>query len=321
MGLMSETDRRFINLERKLGIFVIVAISGIALLIALIGIKNDIFVSKARLYTIADSGKGLYEGMEVKLSGFSIGKVKKMYLDDITKVKMEMSINRDYLKWIKTDSKAILAKEGLIGESIIELTAGSPNSMTLDPEAVVPFVREVGLSEIAEDLKGDINKLLSEIGEIIHYINNPEGDIKLMLTNLNRLSSDLLEVSKSANLIINNTDKRLESIVVNFNTMLNSATETVEEAKLSVSNLDPAIISLESALEKADSSMENLQAITDDLKNVVQAKSPNLAGAISKGERVMGQAGDVLESLKNTWPISDNIKTSEKKSIKVDSYE
>ena len=112
---MSETDRRFINMERKLGIFVIVAISGIALLIVLIGMKNDIFAAKARLYTIADSGKGLYEGMEVKLSGFSIGKVRKMYLDDITRIKLEMNINRNYLKWIKIDSKAILVKEGLIG--------------------------------------------------------------------------------------------------------------------------------------------------------------------------------------------------------------
>ena len=318
---MSETDRRFINLERKLGIFVIVAISGIALLIVLIGTKNDIFAAKARLYTIADSGKGLYEGMEVKLSGFSIGKVKKMYLDDITRIKLEMSINRDYLKWIKVDSRAILAKEGLIGEGIIEITAGSPDSIPLDPEGIIPFAREVGLSEIAEDLKGDINHLLSEIGEIIHYINNPEGDIKLMLANLNRLSSDLLKVSASADRIMNNTDKRLKSIAVNFKTLLNSAAETVEEARSSVYSLDPAIYSLESALEKADRSMENLKAITDDLKDVVEAKSPDLAGAISKGEHVMEKADDVLKSLKNTWPISDNIERPEKKSLKVDSYE
>lgn len=318
---MSETDRRFINLERKLGIFVIVAISGIVLLVALIGMKNDIFAAKARLYTIADSGKGLYKGMEVKLSGFSIGKVKKMYLDDITKIKLEMKINRDYLKWIKIDSKAILVKEGLIGEGIIEITAGSPDSIPLDPEGFIPFVREVGLSDIAEDLKGDITPLLNEIGEIVHYVNNPEGDIKAMLANLNRLSSDLLEVSKGANFIVNNTDKRLESIAVNFNTMLSSATQTVEDAQSSVYSLDSAILSLESALERADRSMENLQAITEDLKGVVQAKSPDLAGAISKGERVMDQADDVLESLKNTWPISGNIKTPEKKSLKVDSYE
>lgn len=318
---MSETDRRFINLERKLGIFVIVAISGIALLIALIGKKSDIFVAKARLYTIADSGKGLYEGMEVKLSGFSIGKVKKMYLDDITKIKLEMNINRDYLKWIKIDSKAILAKEGLIGEGIIEITAGSPDSIPLDPEGLIPFVREVGLSDIAEDLKGDIKHLLSEIGEIVHYINNPEGDIKDMLANLNRLSSDLLEVSKSANFIVNNTDKRLESIALNFNTLLSSATQTTEEAQSSVYSLDSAIYSLESALEKANSSLENLQAITDDLKDVVQAKTPDLKSAISKGEHVMDQADDVLKSLKNTWPIRDNIEILKKKSLKVDSYE
>ncbi len=50
--------------------------------------------------------------MAVKLRGFNIGKVEKLELTDDARVKVTLSILRSHMKWVKSDSKARLLKEG-----------------------------------------------------------------------------------------------------------------------------------------------------------------------------------------------------------------
>ncbi len=56
MAILHDEDARFKGLEKKIGLFVIVAFLGIVLTIIAVGIQQDLFSPKTRLFIITDSG-------------------------------------------------------------------------------------------------------------------------------------------------------------------------------------------------------------------------------------------------------------------------
>ncbi len=314
MAVIKETDPRFINVEKKIGMFVLIAIAGIALVIAFIGIQQDVFTSKTEIYFITDSGEGITEGMAVKLSGFKIGKVKKLNLDDVAKVKVELSINTRYMKWIKTDSKARLAKEGLIGDSIIEITPGSAKASQIAEKGMIAFARARGLSDIAEELKEEVTPVLTEIKEIIHYVNDPQGDIKHTLKNISKLSDEVFTTKQHLDNLLKDAGGSMKKV----DPLLDSTKKTMTTVESMVQKIDK---DLPSMMEKVDKSLTNVQKMTDDLKKATEQSAPKIPSLVEKGDDIAGGTKEIIDSVKKMWPIRSFIKNPEEKTLKVDSYE
>lgn len=339
MGIMKETDSRFVNLEKKLGVFVLLAIVGITLLIVFISLRQDIFAAKTRLFLIADSGKDISEGMAVKFSGFKIGKVKRLTLDDIARVKVEISINKNYMKWIKGDSRARLSREGLIGESIIEITPGSADAAQVEEEGIIPFERERGLGEVAEEVRDEIKILLADVKEVIGYINDPEGEIKSTLKNVNRFSEDIHVTRKKVDDLLENMDEKLDGTFSKVDSLLDSTTQTVSGADNVINRTEDVLESARQTLTRADDliggveddyhdisemareSLENIRKITEELRKATEEAAPEIPALVDRGSDIADGAKEITDSVKKTWPIRSYIESPREKRLKVDSYE
>ena len=168
MAILQDEDKRFKGLEKKIGLFVIVAVVGIILTIVGIGIQQDLFAPKTRLYFITDSGQDIAEGMAIKLSGFNIGKVDKLELTADAKVKVTLSIIGRYMKWVRTDSQARLLKEGVIGATVIEITPGTEKTEPLKNDNQIAFKRESGLGQVVDELHAQIMPLIEDIKRVVN---------------------------------------------------------------------------------------------------------------------------------------------------------
>ena len=166
MAILHDEDTRFKGLEKKIGFFVIVAFLGIVLTIIAVGIQQDLFSPKTRLFIITDSGQDISEGMAVKLRGFNIGKVEKLELTDDARVKVTLSILRSHMQWVKGDSKARLLKEGVIGANIIEITLGSEKEKPLEHNALIAFERERGLGQVVDQLYAEVIPLIDDLKRV-----------------------------------------------------------------------------------------------------------------------------------------------------------
>jgi phospholipid/cholesterol/gamma-HCH transport system substrate-binding protein len=166
MAILQDDDTRFKGLEKKIGFFVIAAFLGIVLTIIAIGIQQDLFSPKTRLFIITDSGQDISEGMAVKLRGFNIGKVEKLELTDDARVKVTLSILRSHMQWVKSDSKARLLKEGVIGANIIEITLGSEKEKPLEHNALIAFERERGLGQVVDQLYAEVIPLIEDLKRV-----------------------------------------------------------------------------------------------------------------------------------------------------------
>jgi phospholipid/cholesterol/gamma-HCH transport system substrate-binding protein len=309
MAVLRDNDQRFKNLERKVGIFVLCCIFGLLAIIIVIGLQQDIFTPKSRIYFITTTGTGIYNGMSVKLSGFKIGKVEQISLDNGAMVKVVLLINSDYMKWVKINSKAYLKKEELIGDSIIEISRGADDAIGVSGDALIPFEREKGLVGIAEDFSNDMKPVISHVTNILEYVSNPNGELKQTIVNLKKVSSELSKTVVSVDTVIKNTDKNIPETFDNVNTLLKSSKQTIVEAG--------------EIIKKTDKTIANLESITGAAKDAVPKITPAIPVIVNKSERIADGTLEIVDSLKQTWPISINIKpiNEQPQPVKIDSYE
>jgi len=167
MAILQDDDARFKGLERKVGWFVLVAILGIVIAVVSIGIQQDVFSPKTRVFFVTDSGQDINEGMAVKLSGFVIGKVKKLELTDDARVKVTLSLLREYMKWVRGDSRARLLKEGVIGATVIDITPGTETTPVLARDSQIAFERERGLGQIVDQLYAEVIPLIEDMKRVL----------------------------------------------------------------------------------------------------------------------------------------------------------
>ncbi|MCE5194366.1 MAG: MlaD family protein [Nitrospiraceae bacterium] len=254
---MKETDPRFINLGRKAVLFFAIAVIGIIATLIFIGMESGIFTKTFRIHLTVEKGTGFFEGMPVKLSGFKIGKIQELSLDENAKVKVVLTINKKYQKWIRQDSKALLGKEGLIGESIIAITVGSMDKPIIQNDSSIQFEKGKGVEEILEEVK----PLIGEIKNILVYINDPQGDLKKTISNLKTLSSGLLNTRANVDKAISNITPAMAKLDRTMDN-LEKTTAKLKDAVDKSSPKIPAVMSkTEDALDGTDEVVRSLKQI------------------------------------------------------------
>ncbi|MFZ3123279.1 MAG: MlaD family protein [Thermodesulfovibrionales bacterium] len=304
---MKETDPRFLKLKGKVGLFFIIAVAGIIATVVSIGIERGIFTAKYRINFTVDKGTGFFEGMPVKLSGFKIGKIDSMSLDENAKVKVTLLISKKYNKWIRQDSKAILTKEGFIGEGVIDISVGSTNKPVIGDGGVIQNEKARGLDEIVEEMR----PVIGEIKDIITYINDPKGDIKQTISNLKTLSSGLNATKENADKLLKNADSNISGVSSDASKALKNIDKTVSSMN---DKINPVI-------DKLNRTMDNAEKTTANLKDAVEKAAPKVPPLLNKGEDALSDTNEVVKSLKQIWPIRLFIEKPKDSLIHGDSYE
>lgn len=310
--LLQETDPRFYQLQKKVGIFIIASIFlGLALFI---GIEQDLLTSQYRLYITAYRGRGITEGMPVKLSGFKIGKVKSVSLDEEGRVKAELAINKKYIKWISKDSIAWLIKEGLFGSYTIEISPGSSRSPRVENRGTLEFDKQKELEDVIEELK----PTLEQIKGMISYVNDPQGDIKVTLNNLRRLSGQIFTTRENLDILLKNTNGEIKTLAMELKKTLNEVSQTVK-------NLDQAVTTVNKDLPKIMSnitkSVDNIERISTELRKAMEQSGDKIPSAITNLESSASDTKEILEGAKRTWPVKNLVTPPKERVIKGDSFE
>ena len=191
MSLFEEHDPRFVHLERKVGIFVILGIAATVSAVVLLGVRQGVFTPRAAVSFRVASAEDLGEGAEVLTRGFRIGKVSRLRLDDAGKVEVRLAVDKSALKWIKRDSTARLSKSLLVGGAKVVITSGTPGAEVIREGGELAFEPGVGLSETAQQAMEELKPVLRQLTVTIGNLGDPKGDFMTTLANLNRLTANL----------------------------------------------------------------------------------------------------------------------------------
>lgn len=176
----------------------------------------------AKQYYILFRGSvsGLTTASKVLFNGIHVGRVSEIALDpeDARRVRVLVAVNE--ATPIRENSRASKESMGLTGGSVIQLTAGTPDSPLLvaKAEGDIPviesdFAADASLLEAAPEIMGSAKTLLRQLNELVsenrdsirNSLNNVEaftavlnarsGDIDQVIRDARQLTADLRRVS------------------------------------------------------------------------------------------------------------------------------
>jgi phospholipid/cholesterol/gamma-HCH transport system substrate-binding protein len=304
MKLLADKDERFKGLFTKVSIFVLIAVTGVSLNLLVSGIKKGFFTPKSSIHFIASSGQDIKVGMPVKLSGFKIGAVSQLELDNKAQARVEMMIEDRYLSMLKEDAEVSLMKEGVIGDSILEASRGSEDRKSLSAGAEIRFERGGGLEQIANDLRARLYPALDEINQLLKDVNDPKGDVRQTLGNVRQFTAELQGTRARIDQLFGQINEGVEKDV---RPALRSVKQSTEQL--------PAMI------KKVDDSLENLRQTTATIKSTVDNSAPQVSGFLGETRGLMSDTRNIMDSASNSWPLKTIMQPVEQGMVRMDSHD
>lgn len=305
--MILENDSRFKQLELKIGLFVLLALFGCMAAIFFVGLQSDLFSSKYSLHFIVDKGTGFSKGMPVKLSGFRIGRIESISLTDQARVEVRLQIDQKYQVWIRQDSVARLVKEGLVGDSVIEIAVGAPTLPMLQNDSLLAYEKSKGIEDHVAGLADQVKPVLADVGAIITYVNDPQGDIKQTLGNLKGLTRELQTTRSKADLLIDGSRSDINSITRKVGTLLDQAEVSLGTLNSSLQRLDHTMTTVDQKipeiLSRVDRTLAHLEKVSGDLQTI----TPRVSPLVNQASSSIDDTGEVLRAVKDMWPIKGHL--------------
>lgn len=171
--------------KMKLGIFVSI---GIALFIAgiyFIGDKQQLFSSTFHVSSIFKDISGLTVGNNVRFSGINVGIIEDIQQITDSTVRVDMQIEESSRKFIKKNAVGVIGSDGLMGNKLLIITAGTPGQKPLADNDVIKTSQPVTMDDILIKLKvtGDnAANITNDLAIIMQNVREGKGTVgKLMM--------------------------------------------------------------------------------------------------------------------------------------------
>jgi phospholipid/cholesterol/gamma-HCH transport system substrate-binding protein len=156
----------------KLGMFVSTAILLLIAGIYFIGSKQQLFSNTFTVNCVFHDISGLKSGNNVRFSGINVGIVEDIeQLTDST-VMVSMRIKEHSRKFMKTDARAVIGSDGLMGNKIVIIVPGEGGGKVLADNDVIGTTQPVNIDDIMGKLKVTSDNVASITGDLASVMKN-----------------------------------------------------------------------------------------------------------------------------------------------------
>jgi phospholipid/cholesterol/gamma-HCH transport system substrate-binding protein len=194
-------DTQSSKFKVRLGLFVAGGFVLFIIAIFLIGRQKHLFDPIFNLTTSFHNVSGLQVGNNIRFSGINIGTVESIILINDTTVEVGMIVKKSVQRFIKSDCKAAIGSEGIIGDKVLIISQGSSESPKVKAEPVETDAIITSLNVTA----GNFEIISGQLSEIMIKINHGKGTLGRLIQdstiseNINQTIINLRKSSKGLN--------------------------------------------------------------------------------------------------------------------------
>ncbi len=171
-------DRRY---TLRVGIFVLVGLAVFIGAIYALGARARLFEPRYTIHADFTEVGGLTEGATVRLAGVQIGRVSGVHLppDPGGKVRVDLTIARQFSDRIREDSVARIETQGLLGDRIVEITVGTAKTPPVEPGGVLAARDPVDIGQVVNE-SAEIVKSVGALAESLRQTAETLNQSKLI---------------------------------------------------------------------------------------------------------------------------------------------
>jgi phospholipid/cholesterol/gamma-HCH transport system substrate-binding protein len=173
-------ERHTTKFKVRLGLFIAGGLMIFVVAVFIIGRQKNLFVPVFRLTTTFYNVGGLEVGNNIRFSGINVGTVDNIRIINDSTVQVDMLIQKNVQKFIKTDCEAAIGSAGLIGDRILIITQGSSDAVVAKDGQQILSKEPVEADAIMSSLKvtADNAAVVSyQLAEIMIKVNSGSGTL------------------------------------------------------------------------------------------------------------------------------------------------
>ncbi len=174
--------------QLRVGTMVTVSLVVLAVGIFFISGQIGFLTRRYTLKAYFSGAGGLREGAQVRLAGIPVGNVAKIRISRYTEpnraVEVVMRVTKRYQDQIRTDSEAMAATAGLLGESYVDISRGGPGQAVVPEGGEVKSREEADIKRIVQntnDVISNLRVLSGKLNDITNQITSGRGSIGKLL--------------------------------------------------------------------------------------------------------------------------------------------
>ena len=285
---------------------------------------RGVFDRTQALTLLAADAEGVAVGMPIMFSGFPIGQVSSMALDERGRVRIEVRIKVKDARWLRTSSEFSLEKQILGGAKI---RAVSPKMQ--DPPLPAGSERPLTGKDSAQDIPQLIaraNSILQNIDEIIRpdsSFNQALANLKLVTERMAGEYGVLAGVTGSperAKKVIDTVDSvhallaslkgvtaRADGVLAKTDDSMFGQGGVMEEAKKSMVQFNTILAEVRDSLKKADAVLATAQAAAVDFQSAatnVKDATTDLGALRTEVDDSIRKVNGLIDEINRKWPFA-----------------
>ena len=182
----------FISWEQlRVGVVVLVALVILTVAVVRLGSAANLFSANATLLTFLPHANGLREGGSVMIAGKLAGTVRAIEFlpvdrDTTRNLRVVLEIDQSLLEHVRGDSRARLKTVGLLGDKVVDISAGTSAYQALAAGDTVASEPSVDYDAVLEQASGAVVELVAlttDLRTITGGLARGEGTAGQLLTN------------------------------------------------------------------------------------------------------------------------------------------
>jgi phospholipid/cholesterol/gamma-HCH transport system substrate-binding protein len=243
----------------KLGMFVTAGILFFTATIYFVGKQKNLFGSTIHLKSHFRTVSGLKIGNNVRFSGINIGTVETIEMISDTSVMVELVIEKNAQPFIKTNARAGISSDGLMGEKVLVISPEAYSFKAVKDHDILISKEAIEMEDLMISMKKSLDNvaLISHnLAQFSYKVNNGNGALSKMISDEEfsaALQATLLNLQNSSNefskfaINMNNRNgalsklmidekfsKTLDSTMMNLKIGSQGLNETIEAAQNSI---------------------------------------------------------------------------------------
>lgn len=297
------------NVEAKAALLVLLMVLLISATAIYLMYARGAFEASQTLVLVTDDSEGVVVGMDVTFSGFPIGRVSRIQLNDEGKVKMIVDVARKDAHWLRSSS-IFTMERSLLGATRLRAFSG----ILSDPPLEDGAVRNV----LAGDANAEIPILLGatkELVENLKALTASDSSLQLSLHNVKSITermdgkggalSVLAGTDDNAQKLLTTIDRAnkilatIDGLALKADSQLFGKRGAVPEAQAAMVQLNGLLTDARASLKKVDAVLIEAQAVGANVKDATVDLAPLRADV----ETNLRKVEQLLNEINRKWPF------------------
>jgi phospholipid/cholesterol/gamma-HCH transport system substrate-binding protein len=162
----------------KLGMFVSIGLLLFIIAIYFIGKQKNLFGSTFHISSQFKTVSGLEVGNNVRFSGINVGTVEEIKLINDSSVVVRLVMKEDVREFIKTDARASIGSDGLMGDKVLTISPGVKSTKIIEDNGQIASIDGIEMQDIMKSVKKSVDNvgvISDELAIFSHSMNNGNG--------------------------------------------------------------------------------------------------------------------------------------------------